>query len=204
MLSCKPQRQFALSCQSVSKICIRFAGSTRTTHRSDLHKDGKIPTRFPTKFNPIRSAVKPGIILPKGLVYNPTPSPPTPYETPAAFLPKNDMRKVVKDAKDYNVDSMPRLSEEPAEPSNYHLSEADFIEIQRLRHEDPSKWTRSALAEKFKCSPYVISLASTPHPDRDAEMQRRLGVIKSIWDTKRSRARTDRQRRKQYWLRDAL
>lgn len=147
--------------------------------------------------------MNPGIMLPKGLVYNPTPSPPTPYETPAAFLPKTDKRKVVKDAKDYNVDTMPQLSEEPKEPPKYHLTEADFIEIQRLRHENPDKWTLKALAEKFDCSTYVISIASTPHPDRDAEMQRRLEIIKGIWDEKRTRARRDRQRRKAYWLRDA-
>lgn len=204
MLSCKPYRQLRLAKYSISNICIRLA-STRTWHRSDLHKDGKIPTRFPTKFNPVRSAVKPGIILPKGLKYNPAPSSPTPYETPAAFLPPSDTRKIVKDAKQYNVETMPPLSEEvPAQKQQYHLTMADFVEIQRLRYEDPDKWTRKALAKKFKCSLYTISIASRPHPERDTEMSRRLEVIKSIWDTRRSRARVNRQRRRKLWLRDAL
>ncbi|KAA8904293.1 hypothetical protein TRICI_005519 [Trichomonascus ciferrii] len=178
---------------------VRFA-SNKAKPLNKARKE--IPTRFPTQFNPVRSASNPRIQLPKGLVYNPAPAAPTPYDTPAAFLPENDKRQIRKDAQPYDdVKYMPPLT--PRQRKQYNLTEEDMIEIQRLRKEDPEKWTRKALAEKFNCSEFFISIASTPHPDRQKEMDRRLDVIKSLWNESRYRARRDRERRKQLWLRDA-
>lgn len=159
-------------------------------------------TRFPTQFNAVRSASNPRIQLPKGLAYNPAPSAPSPYDTPAAFLPEGDRRQIKKDAEPYeDVENMPALISKWKK--SYNLTESDMIEIQRLRKENPQKWTRKALAKKFNCSPFFISIASKPHPKRQKEMDRRLEFIQSLWNESRTRARRDRKRRRDLWLRDA-
>ncbi|PRT53461.1 54S ribosomal protein L20, mitochondrial [Wickerhamiella sorbophila] len=160
-----------------------------------------VKTRFPTKYNPVRSAYKQKILLPEGLVYNPSPAAPTAWETPAAFVPKSDKRTVLKDAKPYDIANMPALKT-PAEKTT-NLTEADAIEIQRLRNEEPEKWTRKALASKYSVSEHVIGILSKPNAERAQEMNSRLATIKSIWNDKRTRAREHRQRRKAFWLRDA-
>lgn len=87
--------------------------------------------------------------------------------------------------------------------STYHLSTEDFLEIQKLRLENPEKWTRKCLASHFKVSEYVIGLASEPHPDRVKEMEKRLQIIKDSWHEKKIRARQHRQVRRLFWLADA-
>ncbi|CAN6667255.1 large ribosomal subunit protein mL58 [Trichomonascus vanleenenianus] len=169
------------------------------------HASGKarseIPTRFPTKFNPVRSAYNPKIQLPKGLVHNPAPAAPSPYYTPAAFLPKSDNRKVVYGAEKYPVEDIPSLR--TPQDKEYNLTEEDMIKIQELRQSDPEKWTRKALAKEFNCSEFFISIASKPSPERQKEMDRRLDVIKSLWTETRIRTRRERHRRRQQALRDA-
>lgn len=157
-------------------------------------------TRFPTKYNAVRSAWKQKILTPEGVSENPSPAAPSAYETPNAFIPKSDTRVYKKEQK-WDVESMPVAS--PLPRRTYHLTDKDFIEIQRLRDSEPEKWTRKALAEKFGVSEFVIGLASRPNEARDAEMQERLATIKEMWTDKRARARNHRQRRKEFWLRDA-
>lgn len=96
---------------------------------------------------------------------------------------------------------MPLLTE-PAQ-KNYNLSADDIAEIQRLRLEDPEQWTRKALAKKFNCSPFFVSMVSKPASERQAEMDRRLEIIKAGWTEHRTNARSDRVRRRALWARDA-
>jgi hypothetical protein len=160
-----------------------------------------IPGRFPTLYNPKRSASNPKIQLPAGLVYNPAPSAPSPYDTPAVFVPRGDQRTVLHNKEPFPIQYIPAINE-PAE-RKYHLTEQDLIEIHKLRTTEPEKWTRKSLAEKFNCSPFMISVASEPNAEYKAEMERRLDVIKGMWSPRRARARNDRQRRKKLWVRDA-
>lgn len=162
-----------------------------------------VKTRFPTKFNPVRSAYKQQILTPAGVSYNPAPSAPTPLETPAAFLPKRELelRSYIHENKAYNVSSMPLISKPPRR--TYHLTAEDAEKIQTLRDSEPSKWTRKRLAEEFKVSEFVIGMVSKPNEAYAKEMQSRLGLIREQWDDKRSRARDQRMRRKKFWLRDA-
>lgn len=167
------------------------------THKSSTK------TRFPAKYNPDRSAFKQKFVLPAGVSYNPAPAPPTPLETPAAFLPADERaaRSFVKDAGAYDVASMPALS--PAPRRTYHLTQADADEIARLRLADPAKWTRPVLAQKFKVSEFVVGMVSRPSPEHAREMQSRLETIQAQWNEDRTRARKHRKDRKQLWLRDA-
>lgn len=173
---------------------------TRLVSSFTKKKDVRAP--FPTTFHPVRSANKTKILLPEGVVHNPPSSVPTPHQTPAAFLPESDPRKTaVWNTVKHNTEYMPPLTE-PAQ-KQYNVSPEDIAEIQRLRFEEPEVWTRKALAKKFNCSPFFISLVSKPTPERQAEMDRRLGVIKSQWTERRALARRDRARRHAIWLSDA-
>lgn len=178
-----------------------FRLSTQIRQVSSFSKKKDTLTPFPTKFHPVKSASKTKINLPQGVVHNPPASAPSPYQTPAAFLPKDDPRRTaVWNKQVHNIETMPPLVD-PAEKS-YHLNESDIKEIQKLRLEDPEKWTRKALAEKFQCSPFFISMVSTPDQGRDAEMNSRLETIKSSWTEHRANSRRDRTRRREVWLRD--
>lgn len=161
-----------------------------------------VKTRFPTKYNPVRSAFKQEILLPAGVVYNPAPSAPTALETPAAFLPaaERQQRAFTKDANPYNVATMPAVS--PAPQRTYHLKPEDVKEIQQLRSSEPFKWTRKALAKKYNVSEFVIGMVSAAPAEHQQEMSSRLTEIKGMWNDKRSRARAHRARRKNFWLRN--
>lgn len=67
---------------------------------------------------------------------------------------------------------------------------------------EPEKWTRRALAERFGVSGFTISLVADANPERSAEMQSRLGQIKSMWSEGRKKARIEREKRKEAWYRD--
>lgn len=168
---------------------------------SSFAKKKDVPVPFPTKFHPTRSANHANIKLPSGVVHNPPAAAPTPYQTPSAFLPADDVRRTaVWNTQSHDVANMPALSENTEK--QYHLTEAEIAEIQKLRLEDPAKWTRKALAKKFNCSPLFVSMVSKPDAARDAEMQQRLDIIKGNWTEHRKEARRDRSRRREYWLRD--
>lgn len=185
---------------SITRQFIRHSSSNKSKKLNKARTD--IPTRFPTQFNPIRSASNPRIQLPKGLSYNPAPSAPTPYQTPEAFLPKNDKRKIRYEAQPYPTEDMPPLRQ-PAQ-KNYNLTPEQIEEIQQLRLQDPVEWNRKNLAKKFNCSEFVISLVSNPPKGHIEEMDRRLSAIKSLWTETRTRTRYERERRKKMALRDAF
>lgn len=177
--------------------------STSAAQLAERQRNSAVKTRFPTKFNPSRSAFNQQIYTPGGVSYNPAPSAPTPKETPAAFLPKEELelRAWAKDAKPVDVSTMPALSASPAR--TYHLTKQDAEQIQQLRQSEPYKWTRKALAEKFGVSEYVIGLVSNPNGEHQQDMQSRLSLIQAQWTERRERARDHRLRRKNFWLRDA-
>lgn len=188
----------------IPTIRARAVQVTKLQHRlvSSFTKKKDVPTPFPTTFHPVRSANKTKIQLPQGVVYNPPSSAPTPYLTPSAFLPATDARKnAVWNQLKHDTQAMPALVE-PAQ-KNYNLSAQDIAEIQNLRLQDPEKWNRKALAQKFNCSPFFISIVSKPATERQEEMDRRLGIIKSGWTDHRVNSRKDRVRRRNLWLRDA-
>jgi hypothetical protein len=100
-----------------------------------------------------------------------------------------------------NATRLPTPLKAPYE-KKYHLTEADISEIKRLRAEDPRTWTREALAEKFNCSQFFISIAAK-NESAGLEHERRMDEVKKRWGPGRSLARHERGRRKQLWGRDA-
>nr|POE54360.1 54s ribosomal protein l20, mitochondrial [Quercus suber] len=90
----------------------------------------------------------------------------------------------------------------PKHERKLHLTQTAVDEMRRLRAEDPRKWTRMALAEKFECSQFFVSLCCSA-PQRKTEAQQALAEIKSRWGRRRTEARIQRTERKKMWGRDA-
>ena len=74
-------------------------------------------------------------------------------------------------------------------------------EIVKLRQGDPEKYSRKKLAQMYNVSPLFISLVSSVPQKRKDEMDKRLSNIKSHWNSRRTIARDDRQKRKSLWYR---
>lgn len=154
------------------------------------------------------------------IVFNPPSSAPNVYHTPLKFLPKSDPRRQLHSlaptttatppstpassaSAESNITRPPRLPRpvRPQYEKKYHLGQEQIDEIRRLRAEDPRKWTRIKLAEKFECSQFFVSLCCCA-PERKAEQDKELEEIKRRWGRKKTEAREERQARKQLWGRD--
>ena len=144
------------------------------------------------------------------IVFNPPSSAPSPYHTPPAFLPPGDPRRKLlsqshSHANPYDQPERrlpPIIKNHKPYEKKYHLREQDFEEIRRLRTENPIKWTRSRLAEKFECSQFFVGMvcpASKEKLDKDRE---ELDRIKEKWGRRRRYAREDRVKRRELWGRD--
>lgn len=86
----------------------------------------------------------------------------------------------------------------PQYEKKYHLAQDQIDEIRKLRAEDPRKWTRVRLAEKFECSQFFVSLCCSA-PEIKKEQDVELEQIKSKWGRRKTEARQARKVRKQLW-----
>ncbi|EEH03154.1 conserved hypothetical protein [Histoplasma capsulatum G186AR] len=137
---------------------------------------------------------------PERIIYNPPSSAPSVYHTPTKFLPPDDVRRKL------------RASSFPGDPQqqqqqNTHNSHRSFDKKAKpkpswLRLEDPMKWSRYALAQKFGCSTHFVMQVCDAGPQKKAIQQQVLEAIKSRWGKKRTIAREDRQLRKELWATD--
>lgn len=78
----------------------------------------------------------------------------------------------------------------------------EIEQIRTLRTEDPYKWTRVKLAEKFGCSQFFVGML-VKAPKKAAEVAKEHEAARRKWGTVRREAREDRERRKVLWGRDA-
>lgn len=153
------------------------------------------------------------------IIFNPPSSAPNVYHTPLKFLPKSDPRRKLHPLASTSSATQPSTppSSSPSEPNStprllnpvrpqyekkYHLGQEQIDEIRRLRAEDPRKWTRVRLAEKFECSQFFVSLCCCA-PEMKAEQDKELAEIKKRWGRRKTEAREDRKTRKALWGRDA-
>lgn len=84
------------------------------------------------------------------------------------------------------------------------MTEADIAEVQRLKREDPAKWTRLELARKFDCSDLFIAMVCEmgkcpTDPVLRQQWLTRRQAAKAQWGPKRRKAREDRAARKRTW-----
>lgn len=182
---------------------------TSRRHESSARRTTK---RLRTKPDPsFTSSIAPSQ-LNDHIVFNPPSSAPSPYHTPPVFLPPNDPRRKLlaqshQHANPYNepdrrLPPVIQNKNHKIHEKKYHLREKDFEEMRRLRAENPTKWTRSRLAEKFECSQFFVGMvcqASKEKLDRDQE---ELERIKERWGRRRREAREDRTKRREIWGRD--
>ncbi|SCV06193.1 LANO_0H24146g1_1 [Lachancea nothofagi CBS 11611] len=122
---------------------------------------------------------------------------------PRAFLPNDDPRRkfvqTLRPREHQQSSWAPPLHQK--KDKTYHLSPEQVAEIQKLRLENPEKYTRKALAQRFNVSPLFISLISSVSETRSFEMAQRLDAIKQNWHPRRAIARDDRKKRKELWYR---
>jgi len=164
------------------------------------------------------------------IVFNPPSSAPNVYHTPTKFLPKSDVRRqlfsqsaaagasgpataqtgtklslsssaaLLASASGEQGSDLPPPVRQPYE-KRYHLTEAQIARIRKLRQEDPFRWTRVKLAEKFKCSQFFVSLVCRS-PEAAEAQEERIEEVKRRWGGKKVSSREDRGRRKELWGRD--
>ncbi|KAH7376429.1 mitochondrial ribosomal protein subunit L20-domain-containing protein [Plectosphaerella cucumerina] len=154
------------------------------------------------------------------IIFNPPAAEPSVLHTPYKFLPKTDPRRRHADlsklftspaarsgAASASTTSEPKLppalNVKSRNPS-YHLSETDVAEIRRLRHEDPVKWSVTRLAEKFECSKVFITICTNAPREHKEKLERRLEITKSRWGAIRTKARSERTKRKEMLFRGEL
>ncbi|KAK4986732.1 hypothetical protein LTR50_005110 [Elasticomyces elasticus] len=143
------------------------------------------------------------------IIFNPPSSAPNVYHTPLIFLPLNDPRRRLHMrasslAHPAAAQPAPHPLPPPVRPEEekkYHLTPEEIAEIRRLRAEDPRRWTRVRLAEKFGCSQFFVSLCCSA-PEIKEERDRDLEAIKKKWGRRKTEAREERQRRKEGWGRN--
>ena len=83
------------------------------------------------------------------------------------------------------------------------LSDDKITEIQRLRVQDPKRYTRTKLAEMFGCSPafvsYVAPLAPSEQKAALARRERAHEKSRTRWGEKSAIIREIRRKRKEFW-----
>ena len=144
------------------------------------------------------------------IVFNPPSSAPSPYHTPPVFLPPNDPRRALlaQSHKHANPYDQPGRHLPPIIPKHrpyekkYHLGQKEIEEIRRLRSEDPYKWTRAKLAEKFECSQFFVGMVAEASAEKKLAEQRKLEEIRGKWGRRRTYAREDRTKRRELWGKD--
>ncbi|KAL8782210.1 MAG: hypothetical protein Q9213_005576 [Squamulea squamosa] len=142
------------------------------------------------------------------VIFNPPSSSPSPYQTPAAFLPPSDPRRSLlaqsyEHANPYTEPNkrLPPPVQKPTE-KRYHLKEEEIAELRQLRQKDPYTWSRKKLAQKFDCSEFFVSMICEASQERKQQQQMALDDIKARWGKRRTYAREDRQKRRVLWGRD--
>ena len=83
----------------------------------------------------------------------------------------------------------------------YNLTPPQIAEIQKLRAEDPDKWTRVRLAERFGCSQFFVGMVAK-NEGKAERVEAEHKMARERWGNRRRMAREDRVRRKESWGRD--
>ncbi|KAI4720464.1 hypothetical protein E4T48_03366 [Aureobasidium sp. EXF-10727] len=185
------------SLQATGQQCLRSVQQQQSRHVSSFRRTKKMLLVQPDPSFTSKTGNQDHII------YNPPSSAPNVYHTPLKFLPKDDPRRRLHTLLRPTASAAETTSSlppavRPVYEKKYHLKEADIEEIRRLRAEDPRKWTRVRLAEKFECSQFFVSLCCSAPAIKD-ERQAELEKIKEKWGRTKREAREDRQTRKQSW-----
>ncbi|TRX97241.1 hypothetical protein FHL15_002035 [Xylaria flabelliformis] len=149
------------------------------------------------------------------VIFNPPAAAPSVYHTPFKFLPKSDPRRqanlsqLLRSSSDLHTSSRstelpPPMSKLEMRERKYNVTKEQVEEMRQLRAADPATWSVLKLAEKFNCRPYFVMICCKASPEHKEMENKRLEDIKSRWGTIRTKAREERQKRKELLLRGAL
>ncbi|KAI9813223.1 MAG: hypothetical protein M1827_004165 [Pycnora praestabilis] len=140
------------------------------------------------------------------IIFNPPSSAPSVYLTPSIFLPRNDPRLEHSSAAGVNSTGLKfKRLPPPVRPTyekRYHLTDTDIVLVRQLRTENPCRWTREILAEKFHCSSLFIGMICEASSDHKEKQKQVLEAVKSRWGRRRRMAREDRTTRRDTWGRE--
>lgn len=166
-------------------------------------------TKQKLNIQPDASFLPSGKIQPDHIIFNPPSSAPSVLHTPLIFLPKDDKRKalLLKSAAKFPTPSkLPPVIKKfkPLEEGiRHHLKEADIAEIQRLRLEDPDKWTARKLGVKFNCSTFFVAMCCRAPSEKLERDKEKFEAMTARWGPKRTKAREDRWKRMELAVRGA-
>ncbi|KAI4234113.1 MAG: hypothetical protein L6R40_006878 [Gallowayella cf. fulva] len=193
---------------SLSFLYPSFAQDTLPAARRYESSARRTTKRLRVKPDPSFASSIPLDRVQDNVIFNPPSSSPSPYQTPAAFLPPSDPRRSLlaqshKHANPYAQTNkrLPPSIKKPTE-KKYHLKEQEIAEIRRLREEDPITWSRRKLAQKFDCSEFFVAMICEASPEKKQQEQMALDDIKARWGNRRRHAREDREKRRILWGRD--
>lgn len=158
------------------------------------------------KYNAKRSAFNFKPNPSQGLVYNPPASAPSVKKTPKAFLPPHDPRINVL-AHTYKVYSQEELQNMPlivgyGQNKDYSVDAETALKIQKLRSEDPERWTISKLAKEFDVAQKTVNVIAASNGQRRKQIDGQLQQQAATWSEEKVHAREDRRKRVQMWLRN--
>ncbi|KAK5942670.1 hypothetical protein PMZ80_005235 [Knufia obscura] len=191
------------------KLCATVLNTTTKRHQSSYRRArSRLNVKPDPNFLPSKT------IPHDHIIHNPPPSMPNVFHTPAIFLPKDDKRNLIQTPQTKSLlagtsaftpsgkERLPPPVRKPYE-KRYHLTEADFDEMRKLRGADPLTWSVKKLSKKFDCSGILVSMATEGLAKNKQAMQKAVtDVIKSRWGAKRTVAREDRQLRREQWYKD--
>lgn len=82
------------------------------------------------------------------------------------------------------------------EPRAHHITEAEAVEMRRLRAEG---WSRLAVARKFRCSSVLVSIVAPATREKYGEHLERAEKVKDGWGPRKRVLREVRAKRKEFW-----
>lgn len=187
----------SLSASLITPVSQRHQSSSRRTTK-----------RLRVKPDPSFTAPIPPEKLNDHIVFNPPSSTPSVFHTPTAFLPRNDPRRQIF-AQSHSFANPYEQPTHPLPPTvrtpyekKYHLKEEDIALIRQLRTEDPFKWTRPKLAEKFNCSQFFVGIVSETSKEVKEQQKQMMDSEQRNWSLRKQIERRDREKRRAYWGRD--
>jgi hypothetical protein len=82
---------------------------------------------------------------------------------------------------------------------SYHLTQEQIKEIKQLREQDPIKWSRKNLAEKFECSQFYIGIIAPVSEERSIQLKEEINQRIEEMGWKKRFVRKERARRRELW-----
>lgn len=83
------------------------------------------------------------------------------------------------------------------------LSAEQVEQMQELRRQNPTTYTRKTLAKKFGCSPFFVGITGSGDKSKDAEAkarhERRFEKAEARWGPRKRMMRELRSKRRELW-----